>query len=37
VYATAEQRDYVAREYHAFEMGNPTLNRFAEYLATRLA
>jgi hypothetical protein len=37
VYATAEQRDYVAREYYAVAMGNQTLNRFAEYLATRLA
>jgi uncharacterized protein YndB with AHSA1/START domain len=35
-YATAAERDYVAREYHAVEMGNQSLNRFAEYLATRI-
>jgi uncharacterized protein YndB with AHSA1/START domain len=37
VYATAEQREYVAREYHAVELGNQTLNRFADFLATRAA
>lgn len=36
IYATAAERDYVAREYHAVEMGNQTFDRFAEYLATRL-
>jgi uncharacterized protein YndB with AHSA1/START domain len=35
LYATTAERDYVAREYHAVEMGNQTLQRFAEYLATR--
>jgi uncharacterized protein YndB with AHSA1/START domain len=34
LYATAEERDYVAREYHAVEMGNQTLDRFAKYLAS---
>ena len=34
-YATAAEREYVAREYHAVEMGNQTLDRFAAYLATR--
>jgi uncharacterized protein YndB with AHSA1/START domain len=34
VYATAAQRDFVAREYHAVEMGHQTLNRFADYLAS---
>jgi uncharacterized protein YndB with AHSA1/START domain len=33
LYATAAERDYVAREYHAIEMGNQTLSRFADYLA----
>jgi uncharacterized protein YndB with AHSA1/START domain len=36
VYATAAEREYVARKYHAVEMGNQTFDRFAEYLATRL-
>ena len=34
LYATAAERDYVAREYHAVELGNQTLERFARYLAT---
>ena len=33
LYATAAERDYVAREYRAVEMGNQTLDRFAAYLA----
>jgi uncharacterized protein YndB with AHSA1/START domain len=33
-YGTAAERDFVAREYHAVEMGHQTLNRFAEFLKT---
>jgi uncharacterized protein YndB with AHSA1/START domain len=33
LYATAAAREYVAREYHAVEMGNQTLDRLAEHLA----
>jgi uncharacterized protein YndB with AHSA1/START domain len=32
VYPTSEARDYVAREFHAVEMGNQTFDRFAEFL-----
>ena len=37
LYTTAAQRDNVASEYHAVEMGNQTFDRFARYLATRLS
>jgi uncharacterized protein YndB with AHSA1/START domain len=37
VHATAAARDYVAREFHAVEMGNQTLARFGEYLEQTLA
>jgi uncharacterized protein YndB with AHSA1/START domain len=35
LYRTASERDHVAREYHAVEMGEQTFNRLAEYLATQ--
>jgi uncharacterized protein YndB with AHSA1/START domain len=34
IHASAEARDLVVREYHAIEMGNQTLDRFAAYLAS---
>jgi len=37
MYATAAEREYVAREYHAVEMGHQTFDRFAAYLVTRTA
>ena len=33
-YATAEQREYAAREFQAVEMGNQSLARFGEFLAS---
>ncbi len=33
LFATAAERDYVAREYHAIEMGNQTLDKFGAYLS----
>jgi hypothetical protein len=35
LYATPEARDYVARVYHAVELGNQTLDRFAAFPASR--
>ena len=32
VFATAEERDHVVKEYHAIEGGNQTLARLAEFL-----
>jgi len=32
VYPSSDVRDYVAREFHAVEMGNQTFDRFAEFL-----
>ncbi|MBV9544938.1 MAG: SRPBCC family protein [Chloroflexi bacterium] len=37
IHPSAEARDYVAREVHAVEMGNQTLDRFAAYLKTASA
>ena len=37
LYATVAEREYVAREYHAVEMGHQTFDRFAAYLVTRTA
>ncbi len=33
-YATAEQREFAAREFHAVEMGHQSLARFGEFLAS---
>jgi uncharacterized protein YndB with AHSA1/START domain len=35
LYRTAAERDYVAREYHAVEMGEQRSNRLVQYLATQ--
>ena len=34
LHATAEARAYVAREYHAVEMGRQTLDRFAQFVGS---
>jgi uncharacterized protein YndB with AHSA1/START domain len=34
LYATAQEREFAAREYHAVEMGNQTLDRLGQYLAS---
>ncbi|MGI9146108.1 MAG: SRPBCC family protein [Chloroflexota bacterium] len=33
LYASAAEREYVTREYHAVEMANQTFDRLSEYLA----